>query len=376
MRIAFIGQKGIPATWGGVEFHVNELARRLRNRGHDVTVYVRNWYTPKQIKEHLGIKLIHTPCINTKHLDAASHSLTSSIHTLFNSYNIVHYHAMGPALFSWIPRIFCKKVVATIHRFDYEAKKWGNFAKKALKVSERIAFNIPQKTIVVAKHQEDFYKSKGYRPIYIPNGVNIPKKAPSNIIKEKYSLHGKDYILFLGRLVPEKQIDWVIKAFKMLKTVRIQDKNLKLVIAGGSSATDKYVKQLYKIADRDSDIIFTGFAKGRLKKELLSNALLFVVPSALEGLPIALLEAMSYELPCLVSNILPHQEIITDGVNGFFFNHNEFSDFVQKMGWLLGRSEILREIGSKAREKVQKEYNWDKVVNKVEQIYNLVFFSG
>lgn len=283
---------------------------------------------------------------------------------------------MGPTLFSWIPKIFCKKIVATIHRFDYEAKKWGIFAKKVLKVSEGIAFDIPQKTIVVAKHQEDFYKSKGYRPIYIPNGVNIPKKVSSNIIKKKYGLQGKDYILFLGRLVPEKKVDWVVKAFKMLKTVRIQDKNLKLVIAGGSSATDKYVKQLYKIADRDSDIIFTGFAKGRLKKELLSNALLFVVPSALEGLPIALLEAMSYELPCLVSNILPHQEIITDGVNGFFFNHKEFSEFVQKMDLLLSRIEILQEIGSKAREKVQKEYDWDRIVDKVEQIYNLVLFSG
>lgn len=373
MKIAFIGQKGIPATWGGVEFHVDELARRLRDRDHDVTVYVRKWYTLKEIKEYQGVRLLHTPCINTKHLDAATHSLTSSLHTILNSYDIIHYHAMGPTLFSWIPRIFYKKVVATIHRFDYEAGKWSSFAQKFLKISEKFALNMPQKTIVVAKYQADFYRSKGYNLIYIPNGVNIPKKASPDIISKKYGLQGRDYIVSLGRLVPEKRIDWTIRAFKSLKVVgeiQKKNKNLKLIIAGGSSATDEYVKRLHKLADGAPDIIFTGYVKGRLKQELLSNAFLFVIPSVLEGLPIALLEAMSYELPCLASDIMAHREVVDKGSDGFLFHSDSFESFVNSMVEILSLPHSsLKLVSNNARLKVKMEYDWEKIVDATEAIY-------
>jgi len=371
MKIAFIGQKGIPAKWGGIETHVEELSKRLVKRGHKVTVYVRNWYTPMAKTEYKGVELRHTSCMNTKYLDAVTHAFSSSISSIFNSYDIIHYQAIGPTLLSWIPKIFRKKVVATVHRFDYESGKWGYLAKKALKISEKFALSIPIQTIVVAKYQEKIYRDKGYNPIYIPNGVNIPKPKEVNIIKREYNLKGKDYILYMGRLVPEKRCDWLIKAFSSLNNSNFSD--LKLVIAGGSSSSDDYVKKLKRISMGNKKILFTGYVSGLKKEELFSNALLFILPSYLEGLPIALLEASSYGLPCLASDILPHREVIGDGTNGFFFSNDDFNDLKKKLReiLLLPKSK-LKEIGEEAKMNVRINYNWDDVVKKTEEIYHRV----
>jgi len=368
VKIAYIGQKGIPAAFGGVDFHVEELSKRLVQRGHEVYVYVRNWHTDRNLREYRRVKLIHTSTIRTKHLDAFIHSLTSSFHSLFQGYDIVHYHALGPTVFCWLPKIFRRKVVATIHGLDWQRGKWGSFAKVFLKFTERTATYIPDKTIVVSKSQKEYFENKYKREfIYIPNGVNIPQGKPvSEIIKEKFGLNGEDYLLWMGRLTPEKRVDWLLKAFKEIKG---KMRNLRLVIAGGTSATDEYVRGLKKLAEGDDRIVFTGYVRGEEKEELFSNALLFVLPSYLEGLPIALLEAMSYELPCLVSGIEPHREIISGGVDGLLFESNDFSDFVRKLGELLESPEKLENIGENARRKVEKEYNWDEVVRKTEEIY-------
>ena len=372
MKIAYIGQKGIPATFGGIEFHIDELSRRLVKRGHRVDVYVRDWYTNKNLRQYQGVKLIHTPTIKTKHLDAFIHSLTSSLHSIFQDYDIIHYHALGPTVFCWLPKIFRRKVVVTLHGLDWERGKWGIFAKTFLKFTERTATYIPDEIIVVSKAQKEYFESKyGRECIYIPNGVNIPQAKPtSGIIREKFGLNGEDYLLWMGRLTPEKRVDWLIKAFKEMKS-RATD--LKLVIAGGSSATDKYVRKLKELARDDERIIFTGYVVGQQKEELFSNARLFVLPSYLEGLPVALLEAMSYRLPCLVSDIPPHREVISEGVEGFLFQSNDFSDFVRKLRELLENPKRLKDIGENARRKVEREYNWEEVVRKTEKVYkNLI----
>ncbi len=374
MKIAFIGQKGIPAKWGGVETHVEELSRRLVEKGHKVTVYVRNWYTPINETTYKGVELKHAPCINTKYFDAITHTFNSSINSLFNSYDIIHYQAMGPTLLSWIPKIFRKKVVATIHRFDYESGKWGYLAKKVLKISEKFALSVPNQTIVVARYQEKIYRDKGYNPTYIQNGVNIPEPKEVNIIKREYNLKGKDYILYMGRLVPEKRCDWLIKAFNSLNNSNFSD--LKLVIAGGSSASNDHVKKIKSISKGNSRILFIGYVSGLKKEELFSNALLFVLPSYLEGLPIALLEASSYGLPCLASDILPHKEVIEDGTNGFLFSNNDFNDLEKKLKEILLLPRIkLEEIGKEAKINVLRNYSWDSVVEKTEEIYFRVLKS-
>jgi glycosyltransferase involved in cell wall biosynthesis len=366
MKIAYIGQKGIPATFGGVEFHVAELAKRLVKIGYEVHVYVRNWYADKNLKDYQGIRLIHTPTIKTKHGDAFIHSLTSSLHSLFQGYDIIHYHALGPSIFCWLPKLFGKRVVVTLHGLDWKREKWGNLAKAFLKLAERTAVYIPDGIIVVSQEQKTYFQGKyGKKVTYIPNGVNIPAASASPaIIKDKYGLSGRDYLLWMGRLTPEKRIEWLVKAFKQIRS------DLRLVIAGGSSATDKYVKKIKTLAKADKRIIFTGYVAGREKQELLANALLFVLPSNLEGLPIALLEAMSYRLPCLTSDIPPHRQVITQEADGFLFQSDNFSDFVKKINDLLSPGAELRNVGDMAGIKVAKEYNWDDVIKKTLLVYN------
>ncbi|KPJ57789.1 MAG: hypothetical protein AMS15_09615 [Planctomycetes bacterium DG_23] len=335
MKIAFIGQKGIPATWGGVEYYVDELSRRLVKRGHQVSVYVRYWYTHKR-KDYEGVRLIHTPTLKTKHLDAALHSLSSSLHAALMNYDLVHYQGMGPALFSWLPETAGKKVIATIHRF-------------------------------VAQYQKKFYENKGYKVTCITNAVDPQEPLPPNLISQKYGLTGQDYILSMGRLTPEKRVDWLIRAHK-----EINPGGIKWVIAGGSSATRTFVEKLHYLARGNPDVIFTGYVAGKEKQELLSNARLFVIPSSVEGLPIALLEAMSYGLGCLASAIPAHSEIITEGQDGFLFDHQDFSSFVGRMQAILSNPGALKDAGLRARAKVEKEYTWDQVVRKTEQVYEEV----
>jgi glycosyltransferase involved in cell wall biosynthesis len=365
MKIAFIGQKGIPAIFGGVEYHVQELAQRLIKRGHEVDVYVRSWYTAQHLKNHKGIRLIHTPTIRTKHLDAFLHSFSSSLHALFQKYDIVHFHALGPTVFCWLPKLAGKRIVATIHGLDWKRGKWGGVAKAFLKYTERTALYIPDRTIVVSKEQQVYFEAKyGKKAVYIPNGVNMPAARPAPaVIKKKYGLHGRDYLLWMGRITPEKRVDWMIKAYKELKP------ECKLVIAGGSSATDEYVRKCKKCAAENKKIIFTGFVRGQEKEELLSNALLFVSPSYLEGFPIAVLEAMSYRRVCLISDIEPHRELIGHGIDGFLFASDDLMDFVKKLQKLLSKGTDLGNIGEKALIKVKKNHSWDDIAEKTELVY-------
>lgn len=373
MKIAFIGQKGIPVTFGGVEYHVEGLSKRLVKRGHEVSVYVRNWYTKRNLSHYEEIKLIHTPTIRTKHLDAVTHTFISSMDSIFRNYDVVHFHALGPSFFCPIPKLARKKVIVTVHGLDWQAKKWKGFAKTFLRFCEYLAVHFPDETIVVSKTLKDYFKRKfGKECTYIPNGINISKLRSAKLIREKYGLEGKDYLFFMGRLVPSKRVEWLIKAFKVMLNTKNLMPNVKLVVSGGSSATDNYVRKLKKIAQGNKRIIFTNYITGHEKEELFSNALLFVLPSSIEGLPIALLEAMSYGVPCLASDILAHQEIITDGVEGFLFQSNNFYNLVAKLDQLLKNLKRLKTVTQKAKQKVEKEYNWSKIIDKVEEVYHRV----
>lgn len=370
MRILFIGQKGIPAIYGGIEYHVDELSRGLAARGHDVRVYVRNWYTDKRIKSVHGVRLIPMPTVRSKHLDASVHSVVCSFHALFSGADIIHYHAIGPALFSWIPRLFGKKVVCTVHRQDWQAEKWKPVARTFLKIGERASIRFPQRTIVVARALQGYFKEKyGKDTIYITHGGFTAVHREASLIKAKYGLRGKDYILFLGRLVPEKRVDLLIRVFRELKRTSPRIQNIKLVIAGGSSATGAYVRSLEKMSEKEPDIHFVGFVSGVEKEELFSNALVFVLPSRLEGFPIALLEAKSYGLCCLVSDISPHREAIQDGSNGLFFRADDFSDLASKLLSALEDKESLANIGRRAREQSQKATSWAEACEQTEKVY-------
>ncbi len=292
-HIAIIGQKGIPREFvgtSGIEFYVEERAKELIKQKKCVTCYVRLWATPKTIQTYNGIQLIHLPSINTKHLDAFTHSLLSTIHACFSSCDIVWFQTIGPALFSPLVKICRKKVITTIHGLDWKRKKWGKFARLFLYLCEKILVKYSDHIIVVSRDLQIYYASQYGVQSYI-DSLTIKRKppVPPKIIKEKYNLQGNDYILYMGRFVPEKRIDMLIQAFMSCKKSR-----MKLVLSGGSSHTDNYETMLKHMSHHHDNIIFTGYVFGREKKELLSNCKVFILPSELEGNPIVIEEVKAY----------------------------------------------------------------------------------
>jgi glycosyltransferase involved in cell wall biosynthesis len=365
LKIAFIGQKGMPAHFGGVEFHVDELSRRLARRGHRVSAYVRAWYTPRHLTAFEGVELLHTPTIHSKHLDAFLHSFTSSAHALGRDYDVVHYHALGPSFFSCMPRLHGQKGVVTIHALDWQRPKWGWGARAFLKMTERTALYLPHATIAVSRALQAHFEEKYGRPVhYIPNGVNIPLLAPARLIAEQYGLRGQDYVLYLGRLVPEKRIDSLIEAFCRTSSP------LRLVIAGDDEDALGHTRYLQEQVAGDRRVLFTGTVGGQLKEELLSNALFYATASSVEGLPIAVLEAMAHGRCCLASDIPPHREIIEPGRDGLLFVPGSSDTLAGALEDLFARSSDYRQaLGQEARRQVEARYSWDRVVDAMERCY-------
>jgi glycosyltransferase involved in cell wall biosynthesis len=370
MRIAYIGLKGLPGTFSGIETHVHELGTRLVRRGHHVVAYVRPQYTPRHIQNDGGIRLLHLPTIASKHLDATVHSFLAALHTISREYDIVHFHTIGPSCFAPLSRLSGAKVVTTIHRVDYLSEKWGRFARICLKTAEQVSLRVPHASIVVAPFLEEHYERQGHRVEYITNGVTLPASGiGSKRIREELGLTPDRYFLFLGRLTPEKRPDWAIRAFQ-----QIESTTMRLVIAGGSSATDEYVRDLKAMAGASGDkIIFTGPVYGSLKDELLANARAFVLPSALEGLPITLLEAMSHARPCIASDISPHLGIIQDGQNGFLHRASDLDHLRDRLCLVADASPVvLKAVGRAARVTMAGEYNWEKVTDQTERLYHQI----
>lgn len=370
MKIAFIGQKGIPAAGGGVEAHVDRLSRELARRGHHVRVYVRDWYTSKRLRGYDGVEIVHLPTIKTKHLDASVHSLLCSLHVLFWRPDIVHYHALGPSAFCPIPRLFGIRVVSTIHRLDWATEKWRKPAKLALRLAERISVKVPNRTIVVSEALREYVKEKYGKDVsFIPNGLDRPHFRPTLASQAARGITPGKYILYMGRLVPEKRPDWLIESFRRLKATPLLNDGLKLVIAGGSSETNHYVESLREMGRRNPDVVFTGHVLGRAKEELLSNALLFVLPSYLEGFPIALLEAQNYGLCIVASDIPAHREMVRDGKDGLLFRHDDPDDLTAKIRFLVEHPEEAEKLGREAGRVAAKKYSWRDVADRTAPVY-------
>lgn len=361
LKVAMIGLRGIPARSGGVEMATEQLAPRLAKLGCEVTVYCRNQYCRERPKEFRGVKLKYLPAINTKYTEAVSHTSLASLGSLFKNYDIVHYHAMGNGMFSFIPRFAGKKTVVTLHGLDWEREKWGLAAKTYLKLSERMICSFPNQVIAVSKKIKDHYKEKYNKDIhFLPNGVEVIKPQSINHLK-KYSLVKDNYILFLSRIVPEKEVHTLIKAFKRVKS------NVKLVIAGDATHTDNYFKQVKELAKDDDRIIFTGPLYGEEKTEAFSNCAFFILPSTIEGMPIVLLEAMSFGKCPLVSNIKENLDVVEG--NAVSFQVRNVDDLARKITFMLKNKALVRKNGILCKELVKREYQWDTIAKQTLKVY-------
>lgn len=368
MRIAMIGHKRIPSREGGVEVVVEELATRLVKNNYEVDVYNRkgkniadkNIKIPK-LKEYKGIKIITIPTINKKGIDAGIYSFFATIRAIFGKYDCIHYHAEGSCAMLWIPHLFKIRTVVTIHGLDWQRSKWGGFASKYIKFGEKSAVKYADEIIVLSKSMQNYFKETYNREThFIPNGVNKPNLREPKVIKEKYGLDKEKYILFLARIVPEKGLDYLIEAYKKINT----DK--KMVIAGGASHTNSYYETIKEKIKDDSRIIMTGFVQGEELEELYSNCYLYVLPSDIEGMPLSLMEAMSYGRNCLVSNIEENVQVGDSKV--LTFEKTNVADLKNKLEKALNQN--IRLNSEEISNYILEKYNWDDVIEKTKKLYD------
>lgn len=364
MKVAFIGQKGIPANGGGVERYVEDLAVRLAFND-EVVVYTRSHYTLKNLTEYRGVKLVSLPTIKTKYSDTLIHSFLAVVHAMFNGSEVIHFQSIGPAIFAWLPKLLKPKikVVATLQSRDYEHQKWGRFAKWCLLLGEKTMCRFADEVIVVTKAMQNYVEERyGITAHYIPNGANTFLPTKDNELKQ-WGLAKDNYIVAISRLVPHKGLQYLIEAYQALGAV---DK--KLVIVGEGAFTDDYVKNLHDLAQGNENIIFTGKQTGVVLAQLYANAYLFVQPSESEGLSLALLEAMARKVPTLVSDIEANREAV--GETGLLFKNTEVADLTEKLRFMLEEPELAREKAEAGYCRVQEKFSWDKIAQEVVKVYN------
>jgi glycosyltransferase involved in cell wall biosynthesis len=362
-----VGLRGIPATHGGIEGAVEALAGRLVARGNDVTVYARRSYSEQRPHSYRGVRLRYLPQIHTKHLEAASHTALAMSHVVARERpDVVHVHAVGPALFSFMPRLASVPSVATVHALDARREKWGPLASGVLRFGERVAATVPDRTIAVSRLMRDYLERRYRHPItYIPNGVDIEALEPPQPID---LLEAGGFLLFMGRIVPEKEVDTLIGAFRRVPG------DLRLAVVGPGTHSDRYVQDVERLAAADERVVMLGPRYGGEKTWLLQNAAAFVQPSAVEGLPIALMEAMGCGRPCVVSDIPEHLEVVDpgDGPLASVFRVGDEEDLAATLTAALddSRRAALAEAG---RRHVLTTYGWDFVAEQTEREYVAAF---
>lgn len=373
MRIAMLGHKRTPSREGGVEVVVEELATRMAALGHEVTVYSRKGHNVAGAEfddpmfdqdeyTYKGVRVKQIPTLDIKGLAALISSYYATKAAIADEPDIIHFHAEGPCAMLGMAKKAGIRTVATIHGLDWQRAKWGKFGRAFIKHGEKVAAKKADEIIVLSNNVRDYFAHLYGRDVeFIPNGISQKKTVPASLIKERYGLDKSSYVLYLGRMVPEKGVHYLIEAFRGLETEK------RLVLAGGSSDSERYFDGLKAEAEDDHRIVFTGFTTGRELDELFSNAALYVLPSDLEGMPMSLLEAMAYGLCCLTSDIPECSDVLAG--HGFTFPRGNVAALRDALNLLLA-SERTESVGEAARAHVLSKYDWDSVVKRTLKLYD------
>ena len=357
-----LGMRGIPSTYGGIERSVEEISVRLAERGHHVVAYCRTTYCSARPSEYSGVQLRYLPAVNTKHLEAITHSAVATAAALTRGYDVIHVHGTGPSLFVPVARLSRAKVVASVQGLDYRRDKWGRGASLVLRAGAWSAARLPDATIVVSRELERHFRDAyGTSTSYIPNGVNLPH---GGVGAPPFGLTPNGYLLFVGRLVPEKAIDVLLEAYRRV------DSDLPLVIAGPTSHSDDYGRKLAALAERDARVRLVGAVYGEEKEALFAHAFAFCQPSRLEGLPIALLEALAHRRCTIASDLPEHLEIIAGSAAGaFVFRVGDVDDLAAVLRRAVNEPMRVAEAAAVGREIVAQRYGWDGIVDTIEELY-------
>lgn len=370
MKIAVIGSKGLPPRQGGIEHHCAEIYSRIVAEGHHVEVFARSSYNKMSWNSasfYNGIRVNNIPSFPMRGLDAFSNAGISSIVASLNQFDILHFHALGPAIFSWLPRLLAPKVkvVVTCHGLDWQRSKWGNISTRILKLGEKSAVLFSDELAVVSEDLKAYFCERYRRhAVYVANApASYAPSDPDFKFGESLGLSKGKYLVFLGRLVPEKCPDLLVKAFQ-----KLQIDGWKLVIIGGGSDASKYLKTLKNIAKPNPNIIFTGELLGSRLAEIIRGAGLFVLPSNLEGQPLALLEAMQEGIPVIASDIDIHRKILYPD-KGLLFKEGSVEDCANALNWAIHSMADMQQGAVRARQYIDSAHNWDIIAKDWITIY-------
>lgn len=364
MKIAFMGIRGIPASYSGFETFVEGLSTRLAKKGHVVTVYNRSTHVKYREPLYKGVRLVRLPTIPTKHLDTIMHTFLSIIHGMFKRYDIVYFCGVGNSILSSLLRITGAKVILNVDGADWERKKWGRFGRWFLQASEKIAAVFP--TIIVAdslavkRYYKDHYDKES---IFVPYGTELDQRSSGDHgVLKKYGLETDDYILYVGRLVPENNAHQLISAYKTIST----DK--KLVIVGDAPYADAYKAELKRLSGSDERIVFTGYVFGDDYKCLMRNAYIYVLASEVGGTHPVLIEALAAGNAVIVNNIPASIEVIADAGIAYDGTIGE-SELAKKLTLLLGDKQLHAALRTKAQDRIRASYLWDKVTDDYLKLF-------
>ena len=378
LHVAMVGQKGLPATYGGVEHHVEEVGRRLVERGHRVTVYCREGYGGRRDDRttHLGMELVTTPAIRSKHLDAITHSATSTASALRARVDVVHLHALGPGLLSPLVRLAPgARVVQTVHGLDHERAKWGGLAQQVLGLGHQVSGWAPDEVVVVSRALQEHYARRfGRRAVLVPNGAPpaLPVGAApvggglagAGPLQELLGPHRPRYLLFVGRLVPEKRPDLLLRAFRAVPG------DVRLVVVGDSSFSDEYTASLVRQAAGDPRVVMPGYQFGEVLRALHQRASAFVQPSALEGMPLTVLEALSAGARVVASDIPPHVELLGRAPSRHaLVPVDDEAALAAALRRVLAEDHPDGAATDPVRERVLREHCWERATDLLEQVY-------
>jgi glycosyltransferase involved in cell wall biosynthesis len=362
IRASQIGSRGIPGHRGGVERVIEAVSPRLVASGLDITVYCASWSKYREAS-YRGVKLRYVYSIPTKYLDTFVRSLLSTLRDIVGPSDIIHFHGSGSAPLALLARLFGKKVVVTVHGLDWQRRKWSIFGRWFLTWGEYAAIKIPHRTIAVGQELKRALDSQyGGSVVYIPNGVEErPQRAADRI--SHFGVGARNYILYLARLVPEKQCHVLIEAFKRLE----DNKGFKLVIAGSAWHSAEYVASLRNLAGDDPAITFLGEVDEALLEELYSNCYAYVLPSEVEGMSLSLLEAMAFGSCIIASDITANADLVGD--SGFLFKTGDAADLSAKIHEIIANPDRAEDYRDKALRRMTSEFNWDCISRQWEAVY-------
>jgi glycosyltransferase involved in cell wall biosynthesis len=378
MKIAVIGAKGIPPQQGGIEHYCAEIYPRMVSQGHSVDLYARSSYSEFpafKTTDFNGVRVIWLPCPGLRGVDAFFASALGALNASLKKYDVVHFHALGPSLFTYVPKVLSShRIVVSCQGLDWKRNKWGKKSSSLIRWGERSAVKFADEIIVVSRDLQDYFtQTYGRKTIYIPNApAKYVDSDPDFAYGRSLGLTKHKYILFLGRLVPEKCPDLLIKAFQSL-----ENSGWKLVLAGGNSDAASFVSYLAEMASTNSSIIFTGQILGKYLAEIVRGSGLFALPSNLEGLPLSMLEAMQEGVPIIASNISPHQQLLKANSEsedrGILFESGNLDDLVRQIKWAVAHPDAMVNIAERAKNYVRANYDWDNITESTLKLYEKNF---